>query len=72
MSFPNPDVKAQVAFANQFSTAKVGLVGSGTEKGNYGDGGERGYVHFKLDRCRPIASYSRSECGKFYYVYLWY
>lgn len=52
MSFPNPDVKAQVAFANQFSTAKVGLVESGTEKGNYGDGGERGYLHFKLDRCR--------------------
>lgn len=27
LSFPNSDVKAQVAFANQFSTAKVGLVG---------------------------------------------
>lgn len=57
LSFPNPDVKAQVAFANQFSTAKVGLVESGTEKGNYGDGGERGYVHFKLDRCRPRLPY---------------
>lgn len=46
--------KLKLRFANQFSTAKIGLVvlrmiEMRLRDGNYGDG--RAYLHFKLDRC---------------------